>query len=114
MTDTITRQVVWNSALAELHGLIPDAHDVATRIADRFADERRNRFSSRLVPEATRMAIKHDLTVGYWTYAEIRERHDVGTSTVQRIAKELRQQGVTVHTGGSRKNGRRFQRNRRG
>lgn len=110
MTDMIMRQEVWNSALTELQGSIPNAHDLATRIADRFAAERRNRFTSRHVSEAKREAIKYDLTVGYWTYREIRERHSVGMSTVQRITQELRQQGVTVHTVGSRNSGRRFPR----
>jgi len=110
MCDTAIRQLVWNSALAELHRMIPDAHDVASRIADRFADETKKRRSSRIVSEEKRAAIKSDLIKGYWTYAEIRERHVVGTSTVQRLAKELRDQGVTVHTVGSRNGGRRFPR----
>lgn len=113
MTDTIIRQQVWNAALAELARSIPDAHEVATRIADRFAEECRSRRVSRIVSEEIRDAIKNDLIVGYWSYDEIRRRHGVGTSTVQRIAKELAQQGVTIHTIGSRNGGRRFPRSDR-
>lgn len=110
MQDIAIRQIVWNATLAELDGWVPDAHEVATKIADRFTAECVSRRSSRHVSETTRAAIKSDLIVGYWSYAEIRARHDVGTSTVQRIAKELRAQGVTVHTVGSRHGGRRFPR----
>lgn len=112
MSDIVLRQVVWNSAFAELDGLIPDAHELATRIANAFAEENAARRSSRNVSETTRSAIKHDLTVGYWSYDEIRNRHCVGTSTVQRLARELRAQGATVHTIGSRNAGRRFPRAR--
>lgn len=110
MFDTVVRQLVWNSAFAELDGVIPEAHELATRIANRFAEENRARRSSRNVSEATRTAIKHDLTVGYRSYDEIRKQHGVGTSTVQRLAHELRAQGVTVHTIGSRNAGRAFPR----
>jgi UDP-N-acetylmuramyl pentapeptide synthase len=110
MTVAITRQSVWDAAFNVLDGLSVDAHDFATRIADRFAEESIVRRPHGRVPEETREAIKRDLIRGYWTYAQMRERHGVGTSTVQRIAQELQRQGITVHTVGSRRTGRDFSR----
>lgn len=110
MNHTITRQSVWDASFHVLDGLHSDAHDLATQIADLFAQENISRRRRRIISEATREDIKRDLTKGYWTYAQMRERHGVGTSTIQRIAQELRQQGITVHTVGSRNSGRDFRR----
>lgn len=109
MTPLALRQIVWNAVLAELDGVLPDAHDRATRIADSFHRQRALGVTRR-VTEATRTAIKSDLTVGYYSYAQIRQRHGVGISTIQSIARELRAKGVTVHTVGARNNGRTFPR----
>lgn len=108
MRDLSARQKVWNAAFAVLDGTTHDAHDLATRIADRYDEIGKSHRRSRVVPEATREAIKSDLIKGYWTYAQMRERHGVGTSTVQRLAQELRQRGATVHTVGSRNDGRSY------
>lgn len=108
MNDIALRQQVWNAAFRVLDPLLVDAHDRATLIADEFAALSRSRRSRPIVSEETRAAIRADLMKAVYSYDQIRRRHGVGTSTVQRIAREITERGGTVHTAGKRKRGRNF------
>lgn len=85
------RQDVFNAALA----VIGDTAK-ADQIASNFSELRRKTASNFSVPDDKRKAIEADLIAGGVSILKLREKHGVGTSTVQRVANELKAKGIEL------------------
>ncbi len=70
------------------------AREAGFQIADEFTRRRAKVNKAHSVPQTTKDAIRIDLLAREKSFGKIQLEHKVGMSTVQRIASELRSQGL--------------------
>ena len=70
------------------------AREAGFQIADEFTRRRSKVNKAHSVTQATKDAIRADLLSKTKSFGKIQKEHKVGMSTVQRVASELRSQGL--------------------